>query len=244
MDTNLPSQNNDPPIEKKLGILRLAENASKIGLIGIPFCFFGIIFGIVAVIMGTFALMKIKNTPDLLPGRKYAIRGIVFGIISLVIWIPIMLNVFCCYREAQIVETIKKVKAEQQTIATALESYYTDYNCYPSPDHDAEGKPVLPHVLTTPVAYLKSLPFDPFKNKGKGYYGYGSYTYSGWIVTSYGPDKVDGNSGEPGGKPLDQSIAWSDTLGSFATVPLQQSPFTYDPTNGTVSAGDIWRRGP
>ncbi len=118
-----------------------------------------------------------------------------------------------------------RAKSEEQALASALESYYIDHNQYPLPDYDENGRPVIPHILTTPFAYITSLFHDPFKDKGKGYYGYGCdmptnsidtvYGYNtsyrgygnntvysnstvggscGWIVVSYGPDRVDGNS--------------------------------------------------
>jgi hypothetical protein len=100
--------------------------------------------------------------------------------------------------------------------------------------------------------YLEKLLYDPFNNHGAGLYGYGggpvtdgglknTWPAMGWIVTSYGPDLKPGNTGDPGGKPIEPSKAWTDQL---LTVPLGLSPLTYDPTNGLISGGDIWRRGP
>jgi type II secretion system protein G len=168
---------------------------------------------------------------------------------------------------AQTRSKVSKVKAEQQSIATALESYYVDNNIYPAPDEvpagvgkasdDGNHDGQLPRALTTPVAFVSSLFKDPFKVNGKGIYEYGggypaspnaatvtNGTYfawpgNGWIVSSYGPDVVDGYSST---KLLEES-AWGDS--AFGTNPrLDASPFTYDPTNGTTSGGDVWRRGP
>ena len=132
-------------------------------------------------------------------------------------------------------------KAEEQSLATALESYYIDNNCYPLPDYDQNGRPVIPRVLSTPIAFVTSLFHDKFKDNGKGYYGYGVDTTLGWIVASYGPDRMDGNLGMPGGTIMDFPKAWSDKSLGFS---LEASGLTYDPSNGLNSPGDIWRRGP
>jgi len=168
---------------------------------------------------------------------------------------------------AQTRSKVSKAKAEQQSIATALESYYVDNNIYPAPDEipagigkdatDGNNDGQLPRALTTPVSFVSSLFRDPFKMNGKGIYEYGggspnspagltpaagvfpAWPGNGWIVSSYGPDVVDGYGST---KMLEES-AWGDS--AFGTNPrLENSPFTYDPTNGTTSGGDVWRRGP
>ncbi len=170
---------------------------------------------------------------------------------------------------AQTRSKVSKAKAEQQSIATALESYYVDNNIYPAPDvcptsgtnfdanDSATNDGQLPRALTTPVSFVSSLFRDPFKLNGKGIYEYGGgspnvpgslavvngvysgWPGNGWIVSSYGPDVVDGYGST---KMLEES-AWGDS--AFGTNPrLENSPFTYDPTNGTTSGGDVWRRGP
>jgi prepilin-type N-terminal cleavage/methylation domain-containing protein len=135
---------------------------------------------------------------------------------------------------------------------------------------------LVPEALTTPVSYITAVPRDPFKKNGRGYYEYGGgpgisggggaatinqatlnfsgiWPASGWIVTSYGPDVVDGNTGAgTGAGDLREESAWSDSYSRSAPDnmlcdngnPLNTSGFTYDPTNGTTSAGDVWRRGP
>ena len=166
---------------------------------------------------------------------------------------------------AQTRSKVSRAKAEQQSLATALESYYIDNNVYPRADQPSEVGPsetftsdgsytqdggCIPRALTTPVAFITSLFKDPFKANGKGFYEYGggptvgtgigqTWPSGGWIVTSYGPDGTDGYTGNQ----LREETAWSDTVFGTA-VPLIASPFTYDPTNGTTSGGDVWRRGP
>ena len=70
-------------------------------------------------------------------------------------------------------------------------------------------------LLTTPVAYMSSIPLDPF---GKGlYYGYADHNCSNTVGQSYlfmaaGPDGIHGGGGTP-----------------------------FNMTNGVTSYGDIWR---
>ena len=142
---------------------------------------------------------------------------------------------------------VSRVKGELQSLATALEYYYIDNNAYPLPDYDNDGNQILPKALSTPVAFITSRFHDPFNHRGKGFYGYGIHNSTsndssdGWILTSYGPDKVDGNSSAAGGTKMDFTKAWSDKTLGFS---LEVSGLTYDPTNGILSSGDIWRRGP
>jgi hypothetical protein len=84
--------------------------------------------------------------------------------------------------------------------------------------------------LTTPTAWISALPTDPFApSRGACYvYNQGS---DRWVIVSAGPDRdydFDPPCFDPAYKPT-----WSDILAR-----------TYDPSNGTVSNGDIYRMGP
>jgi len=73
--------------------------------------------------------------------------------------------------------------------------------------------------LTTPVAYLGSIPIDPFANGL--FYSYEDYgcanSNGGWaLLSAAGPDRDSGD--------------WHRSLG----------PSPYHPTNGVVSDGDLW----
>lgn len=169
------------------------------------------------------------------------------------------------FLEAQVRAKVSRVRSDMRTIATAMESYIVDYNWYPpdsdntvlSPTEDEKG--LL--YLTTPIAYITSFAIDPFQqqepdvnsNTAK-YYEIGSGTDNGtawvnppmfggltrngsgqrantYIITSVGADKKDdisGNDEWPGREEAPQ-----------ITVTL----ITYDPTNGTVSGGDLIRSG-
>jgi len=166
------------------------------------------------------------------------------------------------FLEAQVRGKVSRVKADFHAIATAVEAYRVDYQSYPTgwPNYLTPWS-LMP--LTTPTAYLTSASTkDPFKcntwNNREGDYIYFSYEYdsawryaindpsgaasaagypagiatrqtpygafAGWSVTSWGPDRAQ------------QSIEWLIYLPANGRVRVH---LIYDPTNGTVSAGDI-----
>jgi hypothetical protein len=79
-------------------------------------------------------------------------------------------------------------KSEMRSIATAVESYFVDWNTYP-PDLT---------VTTTPIAYMTKMFKDPFTKDTE--YGYRLDDQKGWIVWSIGPDGED-DFGEKGYDP-------------------------------------------
>lgn len=153
---------------------------------------------------------------------------------------------------AQVRAKVSRAHAELRSLATAIESYRVDQSSYPI----GEYRPPISTIedrwrqLTTPVAYITNIFSDPF-----GYssvtasvpgppYEYKTYdfivddpTLAGqhafftflqsqgysvsieWYAASQGPDRVAG--------------AVSPGIGIH-----------YDPSNGTVSLGDIIRVGP
>lgn len=134
-----------------------------------------------------------------------------------------------------IAEGYKRTRSDQRSIATALEAYFVDNNCYPL--SDALG--TTPHQLTTPIAYLTHLLPDPFASVSKDSHRFFS-TNGGrppsWIVVSPGSD---------GNFDITDEIFKDAIRRSPDGVPdpLQPllAPFAYDPTNGTMSGGDIFR---
>jgi prepilin-type N-terminal cleavage/methylation domain-containing protein len=176
------------------------------------------------------------------------------------------------FLEAQVRSKVSRTKADMRSIATALESYYIDYNSYPydgyyvsSPAYptspvNAYNYWYLPKTISTPTAYLTTCIFvDPFRQhiapttqawqlnnlrytnimatwsvKWGALNGRTSDSpflqdvlqeFGGWRLTSAGPDRAYGPSGWKG-------------VSNYPTTAL---PYPYDPTNGTVSDGDIIR---
>ena len=130
------------------------------------------------------------------------------------------------FLEAQMRSKVARVKADQRSLATALETYYIDNNSYPAqqssigadgygynytlPSNVAGGLKYQPTfrmkssltdplmLLTTPVSYISSIFVDPFSDTKGAAYAYSVSGYGpGWIVWSYGPD-VDENAFDPG----------------------------------------------
>jgi type II secretion system protein G len=154
------------------------------------------------------------------------------------------------FLEAQVRSKASRAKADIRSLATALESYRVDSNAYPE-GYTAWSwtayDPLI--ILTSPVAYITSVPKDPFflvdvYNVGQarnqpGPFWYwniptddanfgmnaGDVRHAAWRLASAGPDRLHGaaTSGDPV-----YEINWLD----------------YDPTNGTVSRGEIMRWGP
>ena len=135
-----------------------------------------------------------------------------------------------------------------RTVRVALESYRVDSNHYPDPDTDIWHPTLLDiPMITTPTAYLSSFPKEVFPLKNPRFYfgpelpEHGKYfryyntrrwaeTYPEidreglkWFMMSNGPD-------------LD--IAVNDDASAQDTLSGMNYMY-YDPTNGSVSWGDI-----
>ncbi|MBM3335093.1 prepilin-type N-terminal cleavage/methylation domain-containing protein [Candidatus Sumerlaeota bacterium] len=177
------------------------------------------------------------------------------------------------FLEAQLRAKVSRVKADLRNFGVACEAYAVDHNKYPvcmGRQVGIKGSGGSHHltVLTTPIAYMTSVSMaDPFKPRlsvgfdgwltgesGNPYsYGYASIEwcqdYYGWppppskfVIVSNGPDFIKGPNPITGagfGYYWYADIRY-DTLtrGRFVC-------WNYDPTNGTVSNGDIiyWQSG-
>ena len=157
---------------------------------------------------------------------------------------------------------ISRVRADLRSLATAQESYYIDWNSYTF--KDTGDNPIGFYTegfaqLTSPIAYMTSIPWDafgeyddvgvhrkPMLEMGTG--DAGQYVQSGtpnnpqgmpsntWMMRSTGPDRIDDTHVN--------SYPWPPSR-----IPHNQSgvaevlTYIYDPTNGTVSFGDVYRVG-
>ena len=164
------------------------------------------------------------------------------------------------FLEAQVRSKVARVRSDLRTLATGIESYTIDHNRPPFdgvPGGDHRGWATVQKGLTTPVAYLTSLLPDVFQdqkmaaapcapgttffvdaNGGRHAYDYGtaewhkvgfstpetvnwvgSFGHSMWKIGSCGPD-----------------LAFEETTADYFGFGRR-----YDPTNGTVSPGNIYR---
>ena len=158
------------------------------------------------------------------------------------------------FLQAQVRAKVARNKSEMASVSTALEAYHVDNGKYPpmSDLNNLDWKYAgftsrLSSHLTSPIPYIAKLPLDPFMSHVTGFananyppetkvgqrYVYynspiligfeGTDTWNGliswvglWLVYGYGPDKTPFHGG-------------SGTL------------LPYDPTNGTVSLGNVIR---
>lgn len=159
------------------------------------------------------------------------------------------------FQDALIRAQVARVTADHRVLATSIEAYHTDHGFYPrmahttfyaDPDFDSIGgipvNGLMSRALSTPVAYISnSLLLDPFLVRDKlapidqVYYTYQELDayqtnlpgstfwpaarkfYGPWRLISVGPDLV------------------------FNHKFLNSSQLLYDPTNGSISLGNIIR---
>ena len=151
------------------------------------------------------------------------------------------------FLEAQIRAKVSRVKADHYAMATGLESYRVDHNNYPETNIRERWRRFT--MITSPIAYMTSVPKDPFLPKSRwkednyidwgprhGGYKMGCTPLtnpSRWAISSNGPD-LDEDS-----VPLRFYPGYSDEV--FMTLHPDYNFAIYDPTNGTISNGDVWR---
>lgn len=162
------------------------------------------------------------------------------------------------FLEAQTRSKVSRAHADLRSVATAMEAYAVDANkylpfartvCLTKPADCKLGEPQV-YLLTTPVAYMTSIPRDVFQagfpknyppaRASKNYqaffgpvprfFAYNEYTFPingsvGWTFRCMGAD----TDWDLVGDPLDNEAAPQDGI--------------YDATNGTISNGDVLRSG-
>jgi prepilin-type N-terminal cleavage/methylation domain-containing protein len=170
------------------------------------------------------------------------------------------------FLEAQTRAKVSRVKADLRSVATALESYIVDWNFFPPDEGPVPGTQYRLEAvseLSTPIAYITSAAIrDPFNNSATGIMGnllssfqYFNFSSGGsvqnWgdvalmtgypefqtrtaVLKSWGPDRTD-NGLEWVIMGLAEFAPTSDPNGDIGINRV------YDPTNGTISAGDVGR---
>jgi type II secretion system protein G len=115
-------------------------------------------------------------------------------------------------------------------------------------------------TVTSPIAYMTSIPPDPFADVKGGPYGYyHTANNRAWILYSFGPQRAYGINFALDMDRVNESTENTtynyllNPYGSNPTVNLQTGmgvnnwaggAYSYDATNGTRSFGNVWRVGP
>lgn len=149
------------------------------------------------------------------------------------------------FMEASVRAKISKSKNDMRVIALGLEAYHVDNNRYPETYVNARWERFTP--LTTPISYLSSVPKDPFNmiddlgntiDWGPRHFGYkmGATPISRpsrFAISGNAPDRDEDSSPIK----LYPGFSWFVFTGHDPDYDYM----IYDPTNGTVSNGDVWR---
>lgn len=176
------------------------------------------------------------------------------------------------FLEAQTRAKVARVKNDMRSMSTAIETYRTDHNQYPFRQKVKRGANEMPDVpemkhrlqqlkvLTTPVAYVRSLFPDVFETKilpPNDVIDYYDPTQTSWLINrllvwdDVGLRTSPGSAGYlllsvgPDGWLGQYDYRYSDF--PFPTDPGEQYRvgatvyLPYDPTNGTTSPGNIYR---
>jgi len=168
------------------------------------------------------------------------------------------------FLEAQIRSKVSRARADMRSYATAIESYFTDHNKYPTYHYQtydyrsdplnaggsvteffiggnaadppySEGSPFPgPYQITSPIAYITSLTEDPFHMvEGDDPYQTRTFMYVSW---EHYEDVI-----APFPAVIDMYGQWRLSSGGPDKSRHDSFHILYDPTNGTVSMGQIHR---
>jgi prepilin-type N-terminal cleavage/methylation domain-containing protein len=157
------------------------------------------------------------------------------------------------FLEAQTRAKISRTANDMRTVAVGLESYRVDNNMVPPWDSwygsnkiDRPGP--LWIKLTSPIAYLSSIPRDIFVPANtiaqSGLGGSGSYgDLDVWIQVGVGTIGMLDANGIAGDLYVICSFCSDrdDNTNLTGEYPYSDSACPYDPTNGTISRGDLYR---
>jgi len=164
------------------------------------------------------------------------------------------------FLEAQTRAKVSRVHNDLRNIAHAMEMYYVDNRTYPAAYRAFVVMPPIStaaatdrRLLTTPIAYISSVPYDIFRRDAGAanfeylLYGYhytgpasGSYELyprTAWMTWSMGPDRTE----QTGGYRSKPTILANEALPNPVVEGTGRAGMRYDPSNGTISTGDIYR---
>ena len=154
--------------------------------------------------------------------------------------------------EAQTRAKVSRVKADMRVLKLAIECYDTDHSAYPEGDYFPEDFVRFRlSRLTTPVAYISSLPGDPFYTNYHGTTPAGDEASFIYHLAKHHPNWFLGPYNWWPGHP--HWVFWHRNMypswilvskGPWKIMEPFVYAIPYDPTNGTVSFGEIVTWGP
>lgn len=154
------------------------------------------------------------------------------------------------FLEAQTRSKISRAHAEMRSLSTGLNAYFVDFNKMPGEVGMASAllDPVARRInltpITTPVAYVTTIAEDPFYPGRTGVPTLTRYYYVNLeFVTNLPPNAFAVNKYLLGSRGPDLEDDPVDVLRDLVTrnVSMIEASGIYDPTNGTVSRGDLIR---
>jgi len=161
------------------------------------------------------------------------------------------------YLESQVRAKVAACKNDMRVLATSLEAYATDWHRYPSSHgvgaHYNPTQLVTPISvrlipLTTPIAYISSIPKDPFPTRdawGMWTNVYDTFDYlDAGAIPNRGSGLTSGAFYRLASPGPDLYQAYGGRTASVLDYECNEKGVDYDPTNGTRSTGDIVRVGP
>ncbi len=155
------------------------------------------------------------------------------------------------FLEAQTRSKVSRVKTDMRTVATALEAYHVDNNAYPpsnerpgtfpgSPFHGiGGGNMAYAGRVTTPIAYITQVPDDVFHAGRADSLGYGWDKFEYWGPGAVNVLQIEARREFLG--PNTQVVVWSFGPSRSSEGWVFSVNTIYDPSNGTISAGNIYR---
>ncbi|MGI8905983.1 MAG: hypothetical protein ACR2IE_05775 [Candidatus Sumerlaeaceae bacterium] len=166
------------------------------------------------------------------------------------------------FLDAQVRSKVSRARADMRTVVTAVEAYAADQTNYAPPisylgagpytvedPAQDEFEAFVPMRMTTPVAYLTSLPSDPFWIEGRA-------EHPPRVTFHYSEQKNNTEMEETretfiqdrmeklGAGAAENCRYFLASHGPDLKDPSGSSAVLYDPTNGTVSPGDLYYFGP
>jgi prepilin-type N-terminal cleavage/methylation domain-containing protein len=156
---------------------------------------------------------------------------------------------------------VTRARAEQEMLMLALQSYFADRTTYPLNHERGLLSDIDLIPLTTPIAYMTSLPKDQFQfpelrdNRIAGQYvrekgtfpmenRFGGYGYINYLQMAAKKGEIPKENPFSGNSWYYINSLGPDFKLDYDASKTPHTYISYDPTNGTTSEGDIWLTGP